>query len=75
MNNTEECKTKSTPQTSRKIYALKVAGLLVIIIVAFYSVLLAMGFNPSELVFGTAIGAIGTIVGTLNVADGMKKGE
>ena len=67
--------TKSTIETSRKVYAMKyglkfVAGITGAYIVGAYFVPTLEG-----IVFITAIGAAGSIISTLNLADGLKKGE
>ena len=65
---------KSTIQTSRKIYAMKISlGFILLVIIAYILGSLYVVLDASVMV--TAIGAIGTIVSTLNIADGMKKGE
>jgi hypothetical protein len=71
-----EPKVKSTIQTSRKVYAMKLSFTVICLLTTLYGLISIFSKNTVDgLVFVTAIGAIGTIVGTLNVADGMKKGE
>lgn len=66
---------KSTHKTSRKIYAMKFSFAMLVFVAVIYSVLVASGFNPSELVFGALIAGISSIVTALNIADGMKGHE
>jgi hypothetical protein len=66
---------KSTKESSRKIYAMKVAFGMIAYIMTLYSSLVISGFNPSEIVCSAAIGSIGAIVTALNIADGMKGHE
>jgi hypothetical protein len=84
--------TKSTIETSRKIYAMNAAFKLILQILAFYifgkSMVAAYSFIASyylkqcviitplsETLFITAVVAIGTVVSTLQIADGIKGHE
>ena len=70
-----EIMAKSTIQTSRKIYAMHVAFRLLAYMMALYTILELFDKNPSEVIFGAAIVAIGSIVSALHIADGMKGHE
>lgn len=66
---------KSTIQTSRKIYAMKyglrfVGGVVAVYVCGKYFV-----SDLDAMVFTGAITAVGVIIGALNIADGMKRGE
>lgn len=67
---------KSTNKTSRKIYALKYAlGHITLLVLTYF---LINHLRPDTLNGSVALGAIGaiaTIVGTLNIADGWKGHE
>jgi len=66
---------KSTVKTSRKIYAMKYGINFVGIVLGVYVIgsHFVPGLEPN--VFVTAIGAVGVIIGALNIADGMKGHE
>jgi len=66
---------KSTKETSRKIHAMNEAFKMVGLIMFLYTFLELLDKNPSEIVFGAAITAVGAIVSALNIADGMKGHE
>ena len=66
---------KSTIETSRKIYAMKISLAFIALITVAYIIGSHFTASLDASVTVTAIGAIGTIVSTLNIADGMKKGE
>lgn len=66
---------KSNIKTSRKIYAMKSGLSSLALILLIYSLLLTLNYQPSELVFVTAIGGISAIISSLNIADGWKGHE
>jgi uncharacterized membrane protein HdeD (DUF308 family) len=66
---------KSTIKTSRKIYAMKVSFVMIAFLTLVYGGLILFGAAVDPIVFVTALGAIGTVAGALNIADGMKGHE
>ncbi len=66
---------KSTISTSRKIYAMKHGMLHVTGIVILYIFSKYLKLEVDSDIFFAGISAAGVIIATLNVADGMKKGE
>ena len=66
---------KSTKKTSKKVYAIELGLRLVTYIIACYTILELFGAEPSELFFGAALTAVTGLIGTLNIADGMKGHE
>jgi uncharacterized membrane protein len=66
---------KSTIETSRKIHAMNTAFKMLGFLMCLYIFMAAFELNPSEMIFGAAIAAIGAIVSALNIADGMKGHE
>jgi len=66
---------KSTIENSRKIFAMKSSFRLLAYVMALYSILELFGVDPSEIVFGASIAAIGSIVSALHIADGIKGHE
>ena len=66
---------KSTTETSRKIYAFKLGMLHVEVITFLYAICRLAKVDVEVDLFITAIGAAAVIIATLNIADGMKKGE
>lgn len=66
---------KSTIETSRKVYVFKLGMIHVEIVTFLYAVCKVAGVDVDSNLFMAAIGAAALIIGTLNIADGMKKGE
>jgi len=66
---------KSTKETSRKIYAMEYGLKFVAMVVFLYVAGKGLGFDLDPILFVTAIGSAGVIIGALNIADGMKGHE
>ena len=66
---------KSTTETSRKVYVFKLGMLHVEIVTFLYAICRIAKVEVDASLFMAAIGAAALIAGTLNIADGMKKGE
>jgi hypothetical protein len=66
---------KSTIETSRKVYVFKLGMLHVEIITFLYAICKIAKVDVDDGIFMTAVGAAALIISTLNIADGMKKGE
>jgi len=66
---------KSTIDTSRKVYVFKLGMLHVEVMTFLYAACKIAKVDVDVSLFMTAIGAAAIIISTLNIADGMKKGE
>jgi hypothetical protein len=66
---------KSTIETSRKVYVFKLCMIHVEVITFLYAICKFAKVSVDDGIFMSAVGAAALIVSTLNIADGMKKGE
>jgi hypothetical protein len=71
----EETNKKSTIDTSRKVYVFKLGMIHVEVITFLYTVCRIAKVDVNVDLFLAAIAAAAIIIATLNLADGMKKGE